>query len=195
MYANPEITLTSKVHVTLPQWLIDDIENQRIPRQLATIHDQMTFAIHLSRRNAEERTGGPFGSIIVEADTGLVKGIGVNRVVPLSCPLLHGEAVAIAMATALVNNFNLAAHGLPRHTLVTSSQPCAMCCGATVWSGVRTLITGASGKDIETLAGFDEGPIHPDWPMSCASAESRSLRVLCAARRVTCLGGTPRQGE
>ena len=163
MCTNSRISLTSNVLVSLPQWLIDDIQNGRIPERLPTQEDQMTLAIQLSRRNAEEQTGGPFGTVIVETDTGLVKGIGVNRVVPLSCPLLHGETVAITMATAAVNNFNLGADGLPEHTLITSAQPCAMCCGATAWSGVRTLVTGASGQDVEALTGFDEGPIHPDW--------------------------------
>lgn len=77
--------------------------------------------------------------------------------------LLHGETVAIAMAQAALGNFNLGADGMLGHTLVTSAQPCAMCCGAIVWSGVEHLVTGASGSDVESLTGFDEGPIHPDW--------------------------------
>ena len=158
-----KLLVKNSVLISLPAWLIDDLTHGRIPDRLPTREEQMALAIHLSRRNAEEKTGGPFGSVIVESESGLVKGVGVNLVVPLSCPILHGETVAIAMAGATVNNFNLGAEGLPAHTLVTSAQPCAMCCGATVWSGVRTLVTGASGEDVEALTGFDEGPIHPNW--------------------------------
>jgi len=157
------IELTSNFEVTLPRWLVDDIHSNRIPEGLPTVEEQMALAIALSRRNAEERTGGPFGTIIVETETGAIKGVGVNRVVPLSCSLLHGETVAIAMAQSMLKTFNLGASEVPSHTLVTSAQPCAMCCGATAWSGVRKLVTGASGLDVERLTGFDEGPIHPDW--------------------------------
>jgi tRNA(Arg) A34 adenosine deaminase TadA len=163
MCTKTRIELTSNVLVTLPQWLVDDIHSNRIPERLPTVEEQMALAIHLSRRNAEEKTGGPFGTIIVETETGVLKGVGVNRVAPLSCSLLHGETVAIAMAQSMLKTSNLGASGTPSHTLVTSAQPCAMCCGATAWSGVRKLITGASGQDVETLTGFDEGPIHPDW--------------------------------
>jgi tRNA(Arg) A34 adenosine deaminase TadA len=163
MCTKPRFALTDTVSLTLPKWLADDILHNRIPESLPTIEDQMAFAIDLSRRNAAENTGGPFGSVIIETKTGLVKGVGVNRVVPVCCSILHGETVAIAMAQAAVGNFNLGADGLPGHTLVTSAQPCAMCSGATVWSGVEKLVTGASGQDVEELTGFDEGPIHPDW--------------------------------
>ena len=31
------------------------------------------------------------------------------------------------------------------------------------WSGVRGLIVGARGEDVESIAGFREGPLPPDW--------------------------------
>jgi tRNA(Arg) A34 adenosine deaminase TadA len=157
------IELSTQMLINLPKWLVDEIKSGRVPECLPTVEEQMEYAIKLSRRNTEEQTGGPFGSVIVEIVTGLVKGVGVNRVVPLSCPLLHGETMAIAMATTNLKNFNLGAEGMPAHSLVTSAQPCAMCCGATAWSGVKRLVTGASGSDVESITGFDEGPIHPNW--------------------------------
>ena len=38
-----------------------------------------------------------------------------------------------------------------------------MCCGAVVWSGVRSIVIAGSGPELERVTGFDEGPIHPDW--------------------------------
>lgn len=149
--------------VTLPLWLVEDIRQGRIPAQLSTVEEQMELAILLSRRNMEEETGGPFGAIIVERESGLLVSVGVNRVVPLKNPLMHAENVATTFACAVLDTFNLGADGLPDHSLVTSAQPCAMCFGAIPWSGVRTVITGASGLDVETYTPFDEGPIHPDW--------------------------------
>jgi len=157
------MSLVTKLSVSLPEWLIDDVNNKRVPERLVTSREQMAFAIALSRRNSTERTGGPFGTVIVESESGLVKAVGVNVVVPSSCSLAHGEALAIAMAQAAANNYNLGAPGLPALTLVTSSQTCVQCFGAVVWSGVRKLICAASGEDVERLVGFDEGPIHPQW--------------------------------
>jgi tRNA(Arg) A34 adenosine deaminase TadA len=38
-----------------------------------------------------------------------------------------------------------------------------MCFGSIPWSGLRSVVVGASGEQIEKLTGFDEGPIHPNW--------------------------------
>ncbi len=40
--------------------------------------------------------------------------------------------------------------------LASSCEPCAMCSGATLWSGVEKLIYGAPRKAAEEI-GFDEG--------------------------------------
>ena len=37
-----------------------------------------------------------------------------------------------------------------------------MCLGAVVWSGVQTLVCGATDGDARAI-GFDEGPKPPDW--------------------------------
>lgn len=163
------------VQFNLPEWLQREIVDGRVPRQLPTVEAQMAYAIWLSRRNAEERTGGPFGALVVETESGLVKGVGVNRVVPCCNPLLHGEGVAIAMATTAMQTYDLGAEDMPAHSLVTSAQPCAMCNGLIPWSGVRTLVIGATAQDTEELTGFDEGPIHPDW---ASELEAREIAVI-----------------
>jgi len=42
--------------------------------------------------------------------------------------------------------------------LFTSCEPCAMCLGATLWSGVSRLVCGAAKDDAQAI-GFDEGPV------------------------------------
>ncbi|MCK7474293.1 MAG: hypothetical protein MZV49_13640 [Rhodopseudomonas palustris] len=42
---------------------------------------------------------------------------------------------------------------------MTSSQPCLMCLGATLWSGVTRLTYGAAAADVTAILGFDEGPL------------------------------------
>lgn len=50
-----------------------------------------------------------------------------------------------------------------------------MCCGALPWSGVRSLVIGASGERIESLTGFDEGAVHPQWQQEL---EKRGIEVI-----------------
>ena len=53
---------------------------------------------------------------------------------------------------------SLAADGHPAHELFTSCEPCAMCLGATLWSGVHRVVIAASRDDAIAI-GFDEGPV------------------------------------
>jgi tRNA(Arg) A34 adenosine deaminase TadA len=58
--------------------------------------------------------------------------------------------------------------------LVSSTEPCAMCLGAVVWSGVRRLVCGARERDARAV-GFDEGPKPEPWIGALAA---RGIAVL-----------------
>ncbi|KAL7546261.1 hypothetical protein ACHAWF_009595 [Thalassiosira exigua] len=45
-----------------------------------------------------------------------------------------------------------------RFELFTSCEPCAMCLGATLWSGASRIVCGATKDDAQAV-GFDEGPV------------------------------------
>jgi len=60
------------------------------------------------------------------------------------------------------------------YELVTSCEPCAMCLGATLWSGVQRLVCGATRDDAERI-GFDEGPVFAE---SYAYLERRGIAVV-----------------
>ncbi|MGH7507571.1 MAG: nucleoside deaminase, partial [Longimicrobiales bacterium] len=47
---------------------------------------------------------------------------------------------------------------MPAHELHTSCEPCAMCLGATLWSGVRGVVSAATRDDAHGVD-FDEGPV------------------------------------
>lgn len=122
----------------------------------------MRFVIELARRNIEHCTGGPFGAAVFEAQSGRVVGVGVNLVETSNCSLAHAEMIAIALAQQTAGGYDLGAQGLPRHELVTSTEPCAMCLGAIPWSGLRRVVCGARGEDAAAI-GFDEGAKPADW--------------------------------
>ena len=118
----------------------------------------MRLAIAVARWNVLEGTGGPFGAAVFERDSGRLVAVGMNLVVPLGNSSLHAEMVAFMMAQARLGSFTLAGDGMPVHELATSCEPCAMCLGATLWSGVRRVVCGATRDDALRLR-FDEGPV------------------------------------
>ena len=149
----------TSVTLTLPPWLKTMLAGElemRDPEQ------RMRWVIGLSRRNVEEKTGGPFAAAVFERETGRLLGAGVNRVEPLNLSPAHAEIVACAFAQKSAGTFDLNAAGAGSE-LVTSSQPCLMCLGAVLWSGVTRLTYGATAADVEGIVGFDEGPMPRDW--------------------------------
>lgn len=161
------------VIVTCPEWLDDVVDWDRV---YETDEERMGLAIRLARENIVRGTGGPFASIVVESESGTLVSAGVNRVVGLGNSVLHGETVALMMAEAVRASYSLAA---PRHDLVTSCEPCAMCLGAALWSGVARLVCGATGEDARAH-GFEEGPV---FPASFAYLAERGVEIVREVRR------------
>lgn len=167
----------SSVVITLPPWVTSAVDWQR---PYEHDHEKMRLAVALARLNVERDTGGPFGAAVFERDTGRLVGVGVNSVVRLNCSSLHAEVVALMLAEQERHSFTLAAPGLPRHELFTSCEPCAMCLGATLWSGVKRLVCAATRDDAMRL-GFDEGPVFPASYTYLEHAGIEVVREVCRA--------------
>jgi len=159
------------LQVDYPAWVAEVV---RWDSPYRTDEDRMRLAIALSRANVEHETGGPFGAAIFERDSGRLVAVGMNSVVRLSNCTLHGEMVAFMMAQRRLGSFTLNAPNLPAHELVTSCEPCAMCLGATLWSGVRRVVFGATREDAAQLQ-FDEGPVFPE---SYRYLEERGIEIV-----------------
>jgi tRNA(Arg) A34 adenosine deaminase TadA len=147
-----------EVHVQYPDWVNSVADWNRV---YTSDEDKMRLAISVSRANVEKQTGGPFGAAIFEAHTGKLVSVGMNSVVRLNNCTLHGEMVAFMMAQQRLSSFTLNAPGMTPHELFTSCEPCAMCLGATLWSGVRRVVYGAGREDASRL-NFEEGPVFPE---------------------------------
>jgi tRNA(Arg) A34 adenosine deaminase TadA len=150
----PQVTLE------LPGWVEELLPDPR--GTYPTEEDRMRLVVELSRLNVERGTGGPFGAAIFERETGRLLAPGVNLVVPASCSVAHAEMLAIMIAQQVAGDFDLGGGGKPAYELYASTEPCAMCLGATPWSGVRGLLCGARDEDARAV-GFDEGAKLPDW--------------------------------
>jgi tRNA(Arg) A34 adenosine deaminase TadA len=163
--------LASTLHLRLPPWL----DTAALPATVATIPERMRLVLALAARNVEQRSGGPFAAAVVERDSGVLASVGVNVVVPQHCSLAHAEVMALGLAQSARRTFDLGAPGLPRMQLVSSSQMCAMCLGAVVWSGVDEVVFATTAADVIATVGFDEGPTPPDYE---ESLRTRGITVL-----------------
>lgn len=162
-----------EIHLTPPDWVQSELA--QLPAYLPTLEERMAAVIRFSQLNFERQTGGPFAAGVFEEETGKLVVIGVNRVMPLNCSSAHAEIMALSAAQQIVRTYDLGGPGLPAHQLVVNWRPCAMCYGALIWSGIRSLVIAGSGPELETLTGFDEGPIHPDWQHELTK---RGIRVI-----------------
>lgn len=145
----------------LPAWVVDEIAG--VPAVLPSPEDRMRLVHALAGRNFVEGNGGPFAAIVVERDSGRLVSVGVNVVLASGISSGHAEVVALGLAQSGVGGWDLGGDGLPAHELVVNWRPCVQCFGATLWSGVRSLVVAGDGPELERLTGFDEGPMVRDW--------------------------------
>ena len=170
-----------EVRITQPPW-VDEVVDWT--RRYADDEARMRLAIALASENVQRGMGGPFGAVIVEEESGRLIAVGTNRVVPENNSILHAEMIAFMMAQRRVGSYTLGAPGLPAHTLISSCEPCAMCLGATLWSGVRRLVCGATREDA-MRARFDEGPVFPE---SYRYLEDRGIAIVRGLLRAEARG-------
>ncbi len=164
-HGRPIPVFASSVTFNLPDTVVvaatEAIESQR---SFTSSVEKMRFVLNLTALNIDDG-GGPFGAAVFDGDHRLLAP-GVNRVVADSAPVAHAEIVAIAAAGQTAETWDLATRG--DLTLVTSTEPCAMCLGAVPWSGVGAVIIGSRDADARA-AGFDEGHKPRDWMEHLAS--------------------------
>ncbi len=167
--------MTTRLLLEVPAW----VEEIAPPGRYQDMEQRMALAIALARQNVVSRTGGPFGAAVFEQETGRLVAGGVNLVLPMRNSVLHAEVVAIMLAESALESFTLEGEPGAGYELVTSCAPCAMCLGATHWSGVTRLVVGATREDVEAIR-FDEGPVFPE---SYRYLERRGVEIVTGILR------------
>ena len=167
---------TSDVRITNPDWVATAVD---FHRPYTDDDARIRLAIELARQNVLRETGGPFGAAVFESETGKLVGVGTNCVLRLNNSSARAEVIALMMAQANVGSFTLHSADAPRHELFSSCEPCAMCLGATLWSGVTRLVFAATREDA-SRPGFDEGPVFPE---SYRYLEARGIKIEHGFRR------------
>ena len=101
---------------------------------------------------------GPFYAEIYDANENLVISSS-NSVVEDNCCLHHAEINTIKKAHEKFKEYSLAPENL---TIYINAEPCIMCAGAIMWSGIKTVYFGVPSSEVERITGFDEG-YKPNW--------------------------------
>lgn len=176
------------IHLTLPDWIAPLMQQWHEPVDRAMRLQQV---VALSQQNSDH-DGGPFAALVTDSD-GRLLGLGVNRVVAAGCSHWHAEMVALALAQQSVRSHDLRGSGA---ILYSSCEPCAMCIGAILWSGVRELVYAALDEDARAI-GFDEGPKRDGWQdYLCTrgiavSADAGARPAACAVLQAYAASGKP----
>lgn len=162
-------TLPTQLSFALPDWVALHVAAwSQAPDDVA----RMRLVLGLARESVERNAGGPFAAAVFAE--GRTVAVGINRVLPERNSLLHAEVLALMLAEQHYASHNLGAPGLERLTLVSSCEPCAMCLGGILWSGLGRVVSGALREDAEQ-AGFDEGPV---FPASHQYLEARGIELI-----------------
>ena len=94
-----------------------------------------------------------------------------NSVVLENCSHCHAEMNAIKSAEKKYNTFDLSPYDL---ALYTTSEPCLMCLGGILWSGIKKIYFSVPSSKVEEITGFDEG-FKPNW---LEEFKKRGIKVL-----------------
>ena len=113
---------------------------------MANAHERfMQIAMEEARRGAAEGNVA-VGSVVVHDEDMVARGR--NLVATESDPTAHAETVALRNAGAAMGHTDFSGF-----TLYTTFEPCPMCCGAILASGVSTLVLGARFSDVSSQWG------------------------------------------
>jgi len=115
----------------------------------------------------------PFGALLADRD-GNVLLEAENTVVTARDITGHAEANLVRLAAE-----RYAPEFLAGCTLYASTEPCAMCAGAIVWSGIGRVVFALSGARMVALVAGLPGAVTLDIP--CGEVFARSNRAIAVA--------------
>lgn len=101
---------------------------------------------------------GPFLAAIYDENYNLIAK-SANTVEKENCSNNHAEINTIKLAQEKLKTYDLSNYNL---SIFITAEPCIMCLGAIMWSGIKKVYYSVSSKDVEEITGFDEG-FKPNW--------------------------------
>lgn len=114
--------------------------------------------LHFQMQNLAAEGYGPFLAAIYDENGNLVSKA-ANSVVIENCSNNHAEINAIKEAQMKLATYDLSSYNL---SIYITAEPCMMCVGAIMWSGIKNVYYSVPSETVEKITGFDEG-FKPSW--------------------------------
>ena len=129
---------------------IDDLKLQKATKILLGLQQELKKYI--------AKGHGPFLAAIYDSKGKLIAKT-ANSVVNKNCSHNHAEMNAIKLAEKKFGTYDLSKYNL---SLYVTSEPCMMCLGGIMWSGIKAVYYSVPSDRVQKITGFDEG-FKPDW--------------------------------
>lgn len=134
------------------------ISNEKIDKAKVETASKIIAGLQKEMKSFTENGSGPFVAAVYDDNGNLVVKV-ANSVVNEKCSNNHAEMNAIKAAEEKLNTYDLAPYNLK---LYVTAEPCIMCVGGIMWSGIKEVYYGVPSKTVEEITGFDEG-FKPHW--------------------------------
>ena len=134
------------------------ISNEKIDEAKVENASKIITGLQKDMQSYTSKGHGPFVAAIYDDKGNLVVKV-ANSVVNEHCSNNHAEMNAIKEAEKKLGTYDLAPYNL---SLYVTAEPCMMCIGGNMWSGIKAVYYGVPSKTVEEITGFDEG-FKPHW--------------------------------
>lgn len=134
------------------------ISNEKIDNKKVETASKIIAGLQKDMQSFTAKGSGPFVAAIYDDKGNLIVKV-ANSVVNEQCSNNHAEMNAIKAAEKKLGTFDLAPYNL---RLYVTAEPCMMCLGGIMWSGIKEVYYSVPSKRVEDITGFDEG-FKPHW--------------------------------
>ena len=134
------------------------ISNEKIDNKKVAVASEIISGLQKDMPSFTANGSGPFVAAVYDQDGNLVVKV-ANSVVNENCSNNHAEMNAIKAAEKKLGTYDLGPYNLK---LYVTAEPCIMCIGGIMWSGIKEVYYGVPSKSVEEITGFDEG-FKPQW--------------------------------
>jgi tRNA(Arg) A34 adenosine deaminase TadA len=134
------------------------ISNEKVDKAKVDKASKIITGLQREMQSFTKKGSGPFVAAIYDDKGNLIVKV-ANSVVNENNSNNHAEMNAIKEAEKKLGTYDLAPYNL---SLYVTAEPCMMCLGGIMWSGIKNVYYGVPSKEVEEITGFDEG-FKPHW--------------------------------
>ena len=134
------------------------IANEKIDDLKLAKATKIILGLQQELKKSIRKGSGPFMAAIYD-DSGNLIARATNSVLNKSCSNDHAEMNAIKLAEKKLGTYDLSPYNL---SIYVTSEPCMMCLGGIMWSGLKAVYYGVPSERVTKITGFDEG-FKPNW--------------------------------